>query len=135
MSHQLNYDLLHHYDAGQVGITIPVVLQLSEQEIKFDAKLDTGASYCIFERHLGEMLGLNIESGYPKRIGTATGAFLTFGHEVTMLIEGFQFDVTAYFAQDYAINRSVLGRHGFLNLVQLGLIDYEGKLFLSRYSD
>jgi len=40
-----------------------------------------------------------------------------------------------YFPEDPSINRNVLGRHGFINRVQLGLIDYEGKLFLSRFGD
>jgi len=29
----------------------------------------------------------------------------------------------------------VVGRHGWLNRVRMGLIDYEGKLYLSRADD
>lgn len=50
-----------------------------------------------------------------------------------MIVKGFDFDAMVYFPADDFINRNVPGRHGFINRVQLGLIDYEGKLFLSRF--
>jgi hypothetical protein len=40
-----------------------------------------------------------------------------------------------YFAEDENFSRNVLGRHGWLELVTIGLIDYDGKLYLSRYLD
>ena len=43
--------------------------------------------------------------------------------------------MTVYFAKDYAFNRNVLGRTGFLNRVVVGLNDYAGKLYLSREID
>lgn len=135
MIHRLAFSELVEYDAGQEGITAPVVLRIGATESRLAAKLDTGASHCIFQRSYAEELGLDIEHGHPLRFGTATGSFLTYGHTVTLIIRGFAFDVMAYFADDYAFNRNVLGRHGFLNLVRLGLIDYDGKLYLSLYGD
>ena len=66
-------------------------------------------------------------------LGTATGTFLSYGHEVTLSVADFQFDTI--FAADAEINRNVLGRFGWLDRVVLGLIDYEGKLYLSRYDE
>jgi hypothetical protein len=40
---------------------------------------------------------------------------------------------TVYFAKDESFTRNVLGRQGWLDRVKLGLIDYEGRLFLSKY--
>lgn len=40
-----------------------------------------------------------------------------------------------YFAADDYFPRNLLGRHGWLDQVRVGVIDYEGLLFLSRYSD
>lgn len=37
-----------------------------------------------------------------------------------------------YFAAHEGYNRNLLGRHGWLNRVRLGLIDYEGKLYLNH---
>ncbi len=45
------------------------------------------------------------------------------------------FELTVYFAKDYAFNRNILGRIGFLNRVLIGLNDYAGKLYLSRDID
>lgn len=134
MEHQLSFERLLEYDPGRDGVTVDVSLRLGEQTVNFPAKIDTGASYCIFERRHGEALGLVIESGLPQPIGTATGSFLTWGHEVTLSVAGYEFDSMVYFAANADLNRNVLGRHGWLDRVVLGLVDYEGKLLLSRYS-
>ena len=134
MEHHLTFERVIQYDPGQPGITLDVSLSLSAASVNFPAKVDTGAGYCIFERRHGEALGLNIESGLPQPISTVTGRFLTYGHEVTLSAAGYDFDSIVYFAADEDIGRNVLGRHGWLDRVVLGLIDYEGKLLLSRYS-
>lgn len=133
MGYQLTFDQLIQYDPGQSGITLEISLSLTSAIVNLNAKVDTGASYCIFERRHGEALGLAIESGLPQPIGTATGSFMTFGHEVILGCSGYQFDSIVYFAVDESFRRNVLGRHGWLNQVMLGLIDYEGKLLISRY--
>ena len=38
-----------------------------------------------------------------------------------------------FFAKDEFISRNVLGRHGFLDRLIIGINDYDGKLYLSRY--
>jgi hypothetical protein len=130
----LTFERLIQYDPGQPGITLEVSLSLSEASVNVPAKVDTGASYCIFERRHGEALGISIESGLPQPISTVRGRFLTYGHEVTLSASRYDFDSIVYFAVDEDIDRNVLGRHGWLDRVVLGLIDYEGKLLLSRYS-
>jgi len=133
MEHLLRFERLLEYDPGQDGVTVDVSLRLGQQNVSFPAKIDTGARYCIFERRHGEALGLNIEGGLPQPIGTVTGRFLTWGHEVTLSVAGFEFDSIVYFAANADLTRNVLGRHGWLDRVILGLVDYEGKLLLSRY--
>jgi len=134
MAYQLSFERLIPYDAGQSGITVDTTLKLAEKSVSLVAKVDTGASYCIFERKYGLSLGLNIESGLEQPISTATGRFLTYGHDVTLVVGGFEFDSIAYFAADAGLERNVLGRHGWLDRIILGVVDYEGKLLLNRYS-
>lgn len=131
-AYRLEFPALHKYDAGKSGITVPVMLRAGATAVSFDAKLDTGSTYCIFQRTHGENLGLDIESGHRIAISTATGIFIVYGHEVTLSVKDFDFDMTAYFAEDYAFTRNVLGRYGFLNRVRIGLLDYEGRLYLGR---
>lgn len=135
MTHQLDFDFLASYDSGQPGITLPITLKLMEISVKIEAKLDTGATDCIFAREQGEQLGLKVENGRPIRIRTATGIFTAYGHDVTLNVLGIDFDVLALFAKEPGFAPSVLGRHGFLDHIYLGLVDYEGKLYLSKYGD
>jgi hypothetical protein len=46
-----------------------------------------------------------------------------------------QWQATVYFIAEEGIKRNILGRTGWLDRVKLGLIEYEGKLFLSPYSE
>lgn len=135
MPYTLTFNAAHKYNPSDIGITVPVVLSIGERAIKFLARIDTGATFCIFERELGEDLGLDIESGTPQRIGTATGSFLAYGHDVLLSALGYQLDATVYFAAISGFNRNVLGRRGWLDRMRLGIIDYDGKLYASKYDE
>ena len=131
--YQLYFEQLLAYDTGETGIILDVRLKLSGKSIILNAKIDTGATHCIFERRFGEELGLNIENGIAQRFSTATGTFLAFGHNVTLITEGLEFDSYIFFYADENHKPNVLGRFGWLDRVILGLIDYEGKLYLNYY--
>ncbi len=134
MPHLLEFDHLIRYDHGLTGITIETTIGFSDVTTTFPAKIDTGSSVCVFERSHGESLGLDIESGIFLKISTATGTFNTFGFRVGLKVADLEFDSLAFFAEDENIRRNILGRHGWLELIRMGLVDYEGKLFLSKYS-
>jgi hypothetical protein len=135
MIHRLSFSELLNYDAGQTGITVPVTLGLNQAQVSCEAKVDTGASLCIFARSHGEQLGLDVADGLRQIIGTVTGRFVVYLHEVDFLVAGLEFTAFVGFAEDETFKRNVLGRRGFLEQVTLGLVDYEGKLYLSRYSN
>ena len=131
--HQLDFEQLTFYNYGRRGITLDVKIQLSNLSINFEAKLDTGAEACIFARSLGERIGIEIENGEKQRFDTVTGSFLTYGHSVTLSVAEIEFDSYVFFADDLNFNRNVLGRFGWLNRLLIGINDYDGKLYLSRY--
>ncbi len=133
--HTLRFDELIDYDPGLAGITVPVALELDRCRVELEAKLDTGASECVVSRRYGVQLGLDIEKGLPLPIMTVTGRFVAYRHRVTLYVLEYQFDVGVCFAADEAFDRNVLGRHGFLDRVNVGIVDYEGKLYLGRYGD
>lgn len=135
MTHRLSFSELLNYDAGQPGITVQVTLGLNQAQVSCEAKVDTGASLCIFARSHGEQLGLDIADGLRQIIGTVTGSFVVYLHEVDFSVAGLEFTAFVGFAEDETFKRNVLGRRGFLEQVTLGLVDYRGKLYLSRYSD
>jgi len=133
MAEILEFDLAHKYSIYKEGISIETILQSGERSVVFEAKIDTGSTYCVFERGRGEALGLEIENGIPLQLGTATGNFRAFGHELTLTVLGIETVSTVYFAENDFFDRNVLGRIGWLDRVKLGLIEQEGKLFLSEY--
>lgn len=135
MPETLRFAEVYFYNTLEAGVTIPVKLFSANIEQDVRAKVDTGSTYCIFERSIGEALGLNIESGIRERIGTATGGFWAYGHTITLEVLNIRTEATVFFIADEGIKRNVLGRTGWLDRVRLGLIDYEGRLFLSANDD
>lgn len=133
MSETIEFETSHEYDTREVGITVKTKLKHGKEFVEFYAKVDTGSSYCIFERVHGENIGIDIEGSDEIIISTATGSFLAYGHELTLSVLGIEAVSTVYFAKEESFTRNVLGRGGWLDRVKLGLIDYEGKLFLSEY--
>ena len=81
--HFLTFPFLHSY-SGQDAISIPVTLMAAPSvHVDLLAKLDTGSTYYVFNRSFADLLRLDLYSGISQRIRTATGAFQTYGHEVT----------------------------------------------------
>ncbi len=135
MSYQLGYSILHEYDPGKSGITLEVLLSAAGEKQRVRAKVDPGSTYCVFRREVGEALGLNIETGIEELIGTQTGSLRTFGHEVTLETLGINFEAVVYFAAHPGLPRNVLGRYGWMQRLQLGIVDYEGKLYVGLYDE
>lgn len=135
MWHLLSFEVLHDYDPGLDGITVPVVLSNSTGRKKVLAKLDTGSTFCIFQREHGEELGFDIESGILEWIGAGVSAFKAYGHEVSITALGYQLDTIVYFAAPFDFPRNVLGRRGWIEIFRLGIVEYDKKLYVSRYDD
>ena len=123
----------YQYDTRLVGITVPAFLNYGGKIVEIKTKIDTGSSYCIFQRKHAENLGIDVESGEYARISTATNGFDAYGFELSLSVLDIETVSTIYFAKEEWFTRNVLGRQGFLDRVKLGLIDYEGKLLLSSY--
>lgn len=131
--HVLEFDQLIRYEDGENGISVNATIGFSDKRVSVKAKVDTGASICIFERKYGEELGLDVESGLFQRVGTAVGSFNTYGFRVGLSVADLELDSMVYFSEDHAIRRNVLGRHGWIEMVRLGIVDYDRMLYLSRY--
>ena len=133
MAEIVEFDIVHKYSLYEIGITVDATLQNGDFSVDINAKIDAGSTYCIFERHYGERLELKIENGTPIEIGTATGNFRAYGHELVLSVLGIETVSTVYFAESDYFDRNVLGRIGWLDRMKLGLIEQEDKLFLSKY--
>jgi hypothetical protein len=117
-------------------IIVPIALSSNPSSITpIDAKLDTGSTFCVFQRHFASLLGLDVESGHLEWIGTATGSFPAYGHEVTLSTCGLEWQAVVYFAESHAFRLNVVGRIGFIDRLRIALIDYDQELYLSHYDD
>jgi len=115
------------------GIVVPVELHSGREKVRFDAKLDTGAEFCLFENAYGALLGLDPDSGEKKTFTTVNSSVIAYGHEVELFILGLSFRLTGYFYEAPEIRRNLLGRGGWLQQVKIGIVDYEQALYLNRY--
>ena len=61
MPYTLSFTTLHSYEPAELGSSVPVELRSGGRLVAFTAKLDTGASFCIFQRTYGEALGFDID--------------------------------------------------------------------------
>ncbi len=132
----LNFSELLVYPDNLQGINIEIIISLKTNlPIAADVKLDTRSTFCIFQRHYDELLGLEIEKGEPEIIRTATGKFIAYGHEITLTVANLEWNATVYFAKDETFPVSVIGRIGFLDRLKIGLVDYQQLLYLSSLSE
>lgn len=114
-------------------ITVPITLRAGISEVAVDAKLDTGSKNCIFQPRYARWLQLDLASGTPQRFRTAAGSFNTYGHEILIQVGELQWGTTVYFAEPENFHVNVVGRIGFLDHLQIGLVDYDQQLYLSPY--
>ena len=122
--------------SGYDDLIFPISLSAdSGNQIIVRVKFDTGSTFCVFQRRYAELLGLDVEGGEQQRIRTATGAFTSYGHEVTMTVSGLQWQSLVYFAADETFPVNVVGRIGFLDRLRVGVVDYEQLLYLAAYDE
>jgi hypothetical protein len=74
VTYSLSFNVEHNYSATE-GISVLVTLRHGQDKVSFDADVDTGSTFCIFNRGHAETLGLNVESGNATRFKTVMGSF------------------------------------------------------------
>ena len=131
MAFQLEYQRKAIYESVESGITIEAILRHGNLETACQAKVDTGSQVCLFRRTFADALEIDVESGYREVFSTLAGSIVSYAHEVELETLGLRFQSYVYFAESYALRRNLLGRQGWLQLVMLGVNDYNRELYLS----
>ena len=80
-------DRIDYSAHGDLLFPVTISSDLAAQVV-VRVKLDTGSTFCVFQRRYAELLGLDVEGGTPQRIRTATGTFTAYGHEITLTMAG-----------------------------------------------
>jgi len=65
---------------------------------------------------------------------TANSRFQAFGHEVTISTLNLEVHSLVFFFADDNILKNVLGRHGWLDRLNVGIVDYDQLLYLGSYT-
>lgn len=121
--------------ADEAGIPIEIRLSYAGANIEVTAKVDCGASVCLFSHEDGLDLGIPIEQGIPRRLHGLAGSLDAYGHEVILQTGDIAFQSLVYFAKYPGLQRNLLGRQGWLRNLRLAVIDYVNLLYLSTYDD
>lgn len=58
-----------------------------------------------------------------------------FGHQIELETLGLKLDTFVYFAEDYSLDRNLLGREGWLQLVRIALDDYNSEIYISSLNE
>ena len=132
--HTLTFDEKIKYPDDEQGINLGIIIsKTDDSRVSATVKLDTGSTFCIFPRLYADVLGIEVEKGERESIRTAKGNFTAYGHNIVVRFSNLEWEAFVYFAQDESFPVSVLGRNGFLNKINIAIIDYEQILYLKSY--
>ncbi len=132
--HTLTFDEKVEYPDDKQGINLDIIIsKQTDNPVSATVKLDTGSTFCIFQRFYADLLGIEVEKGERESIRTAKGNFTAYGHDIVIKFSNLEWEAFVYFAQDESFPVSVLGRNGFLNKINIAIIDYEQLLYLKSY--
>ena len=135
MSNLLTFANTCVYPDDKPGITVPVILGCGELSYNASAKVDTGADVCLFSHEIALELALPVAEGLPLTLDGLGGLLKAFGHEVTLQSCGLAFTSFVYFAKYPGLRRNLLGRQGWLRQLRVAIVDYDNRIYLSRYDD
>ena len=135
MPFELSFSRREKYSSLAPGINLETTLRFGDLFINCEAKVDTGAEVCLFQRAIGEALDIPIETGVRKSLETLTGVLTAYGHEVVLELLGLKLQTVVYFAESDEVRRNLLGRLGWLQRIRLGIVDYDNELYLSLYDE
>ncbi len=79
--------------------------------------VDSGADLCLFPAKIGELIGIDLESGKKEQIGgIAETPIVAYIHSVRLIVRGLSgVDVEAGFTESRGIRAGILGQRGFFD--------------------
>ena len=105
------------YGADVLRPVIPIEIAHDGKAVRYEALVDSGADFCIFDAQIGEILGLDIESGMRCEVAGITGvAEPYYVHPITVIVGGWKYRIEAGFLPG-------IGRYGYGVVGQKGFFD------------
>ena len=96
---------------------IPVILFYRKGMVGYQAIVDSGSDYCIFESQVADYLNIKLTSGNKRKIiGIGGREIKGYENKVTFLIAGKQYKTNAIFSRQIPPDSfGVLGNKGFFD--------------------
>lgn len=106
------------YGPGILRPVIPVEITFQNTTIPYEVLVDSGADFCIFDAQIGELLGIDIESGVKNKFCGITGKEEgAYAHQVFISVGGWPKEIKAIFSRSFnAMNYGVVGQRGFFDI-------------------
>lgn len=95
---------------------IPLKMRGSEGWIDFEAYIDSGASFSIFNTDRAEILGIDFQKGRPIHLTVGDGGLLqVYLHKVKVRIADHEFVADIGFSEQLGVAFNLLGRKSFFD--------------------
>ena len=109
---------------------IPIGLLFNGKLIRYEALIDSGADFNIFNAEIGELLDINIRAGKKVQFsGIAGKPFEVYLHNLTLEVGGWQYKITAGFSYEISsYGFGILGQKGFFDLFRVKFIFSKGTI-------
>ncbi len=122
----------HPYREVTKGFFAPIVdidLWTEGRWVKFDAYVDSGATYSILHTDKAEILGLNFRSGRKILIRVGDGKLIpVYTHKLPVQFAGQKFTAIIGFSENLGVGFNLLGRISFFDRFRICFNDKEKTL-------
>jgi len=98
---------------------VSVSISVGDKKIRYEALIDSGADFCIFDGEIGEYLGLEVNKGALLMFGGIQGMSNSkaYMHEVVLDIGGLSYKTMVGFSYDISKDGlGILGQKGFFDI-------------------
>ena len=95
---------------------IPIKIKRGDRAVRYEVLVDSGADICIFDGGIGDILGIDVESGERQTVGGIAGQSAAYYlHQIEIEVGGWPYKIRAGFLRNVAggFNYGVVGQTGF----------------------
>lgn len=105
---------------SKYGPVVPLRLKGRREWFLFNAFVDSGADYSVFDASLVSLLGLTLKSGVEKSLTVGDGDKMTvYLHTVPVRFSGFLFNALIAFSSELGSGFNLMGRATFFEKFQI----------------
>jgi len=126
------------YGSSILRPVIPIRIGVGKQSLQYEALIDSGADFCVFDAEVGEALGLVIRGGRELQFGGVQGSSKSsaYLHDVVISIGGHDHQTRVAFSSDISKRGyGILGQRGFFDLFVVKFDLLKEQIELNRRSE